>query len=1215
MAESDTVLERELEMQNMRTSAILDSVKITAGSGDDFRDAASMYPARDSVVSTFDDGFDDDFADNSNIPLTKLEDSQTSTSNKSLLDKNGDGKVSLKERAADIYATHPKRVYAAGGYCCFCVILIIIFGSLFGTVARTRNAKLVSILATFDDICNVNNNELPAGFRIAVNNPSSIGVSIDEFTLDLRKLVDNKDESDGTLALQSDVPSLTLPGGNDEVIQFNTKLRMVDLSLVQQIASDFFSDRPVVLLLLGSVTVYALGLPTSVDVRLPIYLNNTNKEMTQKNESSVSLTSAHFIESTMDLLRIGLQARVNGSDRIDMAIPALEFDVLYDGPDNTRNAVTTVEFTPSRFKVGWNEANLTVKVDETHAEHCSHAFRAFLEDEPLSVAFKGAGDGKSSECWAQNFVDGLLIERIFEPVAAETPDVLEDRPETFTRTELTVVDVNTTALNLNIELDVARDLKLRGKIPPIQAGVHDPHSNVLLSTHVKDASIEQGNNAFSASVALNNADQLGLVVSDIVNGNATMLYLSLIGDSILAAVASKYRIRATFNGFVDPTQSTPAPTPVPSSNRPFSPDSKPGGLSSLKLTSETKDSLAIRVGFSMPPPILMNWQTKAYAVHMKHVGNTDKHATIALKADFKKENALIDMSLSIANFEDTAQTLNAVLNNEKHMLEIAGSQANGDMIEKILAGLKPMLISKGESEVSGRDDIADEQQGVKKGFHLKEIFLAGMDTSKNFALIDINFGLGQNATIDFNLETPPAIAFVRIREEFNETLELLHVYLRDIGGNNDDYKAVLALTVLEEMQTNIDQQFDALFKGLNTQLALRGLPANENDLILRRLSEHARLDIPAPPPKPPVDPNKPTTFDSLLAGMTLDTSTKDEAVIKVVVNVTMPIPAPIVIGDVLIETRFSNAKIARIESKNLTLIKGTNELTVFVVIESKENRTATEIAVSSLIFKPTPDKNMSFAITASVKNDKWSQNSAVPGKLHFYLPSEETQTSSGQKKPRADDHPLKCVDLVDLVLCPGATAPPDKCISKNALTGDMKTKIEASQLTPLIDACSISASIKVFLTNPTKLDVRVDTASGQVYFDDPVGFVHWKPNQDNHLGAVEHDFKGAVWPSQTTVSIPITLHPVTDVNAGAFEVCGRAGAAYFITKKIVLELRQAEISIRLGNFEFTARFELTNMPVENLPPPPDMMPPECAEELADRMVPWQEFKDADRTKK
>lgn len=78
MAESDTVLERELEMQNMRTSAILDSVKITAGSGDDFRDAASMYPARDSVVSTFDDGFDDDFADNSNIPLTKLEDSQTS---------------------------------------------------------------------------------------------------------------------------------------------------------------------------------------------------------------------------------------------------------------------------------------------------------------------------------------------------------------------------------------------------------------------------------------------------------------------------------------------------------------------------------------------------------------------------------------------------------------------------------------------------------------------------------------------------------------------------------------------------------------------------------------------------------------------------------------------------------------------------------------------------------------------------------------------------------------------------------------------------------------------------------------------------------------------------------------------------------------------------------------------------------------------------------
>ena len=38
-----------------------------------------------------------------------------------------------------------------------------------------------------------------------------------------------------------------------------------------------------------------------------------------------------------------------------------------------------------------------------------------------------------------------------------------------------------------------------------------------------------------------------------------------------------------------------------------------------------------------------------------------------------------------------------------------------------------------------------------------------MDTSKNFALIDINFGLGQNATIDFNIETPPAVITFKIK--------------------------------------------------------------------------------------------------------------------------------------------------------------------------------------------------------------------------------------------------------------------------------------------------------------------------------------------------------------------------------------------------------------------------------------------------------------------
>jgi hypothetical protein len=73
MDDSDEILERELEMQNLRTSVVLDEVKQSAGSDGMFRDAVSQYAAKER--SSFDDGFDDDFGEGSEIPLTKLDDS------------------------------------------------------------------------------------------------------------------------------------------------------------------------------------------------------------------------------------------------------------------------------------------------------------------------------------------------------------------------------------------------------------------------------------------------------------------------------------------------------------------------------------------------------------------------------------------------------------------------------------------------------------------------------------------------------------------------------------------------------------------------------------------------------------------------------------------------------------------------------------------------------------------------------------------------------------------------------------------------------------------------------------------------------------------------------------------------------------------------------------------------------------------------------------
>ena len=183
--------------------------------------------------------------------------------------------------------------------------------------------------------------------------------------------------------------------------------------------------------------------------------------------------------------------------------------------------------------------------------------------------------------------------------------------------------MNTTALNLNIELDVARDLKLRGKIPPIQAGIVQKstkkHYSISIFHYCRRSWSTFERATFNTRQRreyrtrkqcfqrLSCIEQCRSIrcgcerycqwqCHNVVFVVDWRLYFSYGGIKVISfffcfywchyylcvcLTIDRYRIRATFNGFVDPTQSTPAPTPVPSSNRPFSPDSKPGGLSSL----------------------------------------------------------------------------------------------------------------------------------------------------------------------------------------------------------------------------------------------------------------------------------------------------------------------------------------------------------------------------------------------------------------------------------------------------------------------------------------------------------------------------------------------------------------------------------------------------------------------------------------------------------
>jgi hypothetical protein len=76
---------------------------------------------------------------------------------------------------------------------------------------------VVSFKATFLELCNIQDDSLPASFHIQVNNPSSIGVSIGTFTLEVHALQDNLDTSDGQLAITMAIPALSVPGSMGDV--------------------------------------------------------------------------------------------------------------------------------------------------------------------------------------------------------------------------------------------------------------------------------------------------------------------------------------------------------------------------------------------------------------------------------------------------------------------------------------------------------------------------------------------------------------------------------------------------------------------------------------------------------------------------------------------------------------------------------------------------------------------------------------------------------------------------------------------------------------------------------------------------------------------------------------------------------------------------------------------------------------------------------------
>jgi hypothetical protein len=252
---------------------------------------------------------------------------------------------------------------AAGVCYCVCMLIIIVVGSLVGTVAQTTNAKLLQFVASFDELCNVQNDAIASSFHIELDNPSSIGVSVNPFTLQIRHLVDNMDTSDGTLAMELTLPAIDVPGG-EGVIDFATDVKLVDVPLCQRIASEFLSQKPVVILLKAAVPVKALGLGTTVDVAFPFYLNNTMRDPNA--EPPTSLEFAKFVSDDIEKLVLDLGLRVNGSERFIAKVPPMSIAARYTDKEQAQGPVDAivaqVNTQPFTFKQGWNYFNFTTTV-------------------------------------------------------------------------------------------------------------------------------------------------------------------------------------------------------------------------------------------------------------------------------------------------------------------------------------------------------------------------------------------------------------------------------------------------------------------------------------------------------------------------------------------------------------------------------------------------------------------------------------------------------------------------------------------------------------------------------------------------------------------------------------------------------------------------------------------------------------------------------------
>jgi hypothetical protein len=1085
----------------------------------------------------------------------------------------------LSDRWHKLYETHPKRVWGAGACCCVCLLIVIIVGSLVGTVARTTNAKLLSFVASFDELCAVSDNTLAASFNIELDNPSSIGVGAGAFTLEIRRLQDNMDTGDGEPAIEVALPDIEVPGGRGS-FGFSANVKIVDLAVAQRIASEFISQKPVVVLLKGAVPAKALGITATLDVAFPFYLNNSMR-MPNPDEPAVSLDSATFVSDDEEKLVVDISMRVNGSDKFLVNVPSMSLAAMYTDAETTgpnTAVVGRVKTTPFTFKEGWNTFNFSATLPGANASITGGAFKDVLTQKPLTLTVFGSGGDAS--CWMQQFLSGMLFELALLPKPPK--DVA-----TFQRVDLDVRSMTPSAVNMGVAINLGTDLRVRGPLPPLVVGVKNQNGDVLVTAAVDRLSLEPRAVPFDLALQINDVAKLTKLVSDIANGVPAQTSIGAIGTSAMARIAARYQIVTPFHGYVNPfATATPAPTnaPPPAMLKVL----RGGGLSLLELTSNDPDALVLAIEFALPPIVNMSWALPPYTLELAPAPNMAPHSTIALRTSIAPATPTalsvvkLTATVRVSNYEAAARTINAILAREFHTLSIKGASAATDVIGQFLTRLEPIVVSRapatpvpvGVTTIGGANDTMAAMMAAA-GFKLTKLSSRGMDGTGRWATLDAGFALGQNATIKINLVPPPQITLFHQRPapRGGGEVKLVDVELRSVTGSNDAFVAGTAVTANNRSST--DLAINMLLK--SQQVALVASGTSQSNSLFAKLLAQVRYKIVLAPAAPAKTMSQMSR--AVLLGMKYESSSDSHCTIGIDFDADLPIQPIIDVGDVRVEIIHQSAPILGIELAQLRLLPNTNKFSIDATING-QNRAALEDAVGKAVFLPPANQPpQQFLMRATIKKAEWGASGTIPIELLFDMPPGPDPTANVGKDP---NNPLKCTELEALRICPKADAPETECLNLEQLK---MGGVTATGIAGLLSGCSISVDLAIFLTNPTTLDFRIDEVDLKVQFDDKIGFpvLSFDPRDNNTLGIVDIPFKGAQVSALNTVRIPITLLPTVDATSGSHEMCIRAGWNMVSNGKILIDLTQGFASVRLDKFPLKVPLEKKGIPAENVP--------------------------------